>query len=68
MKQFWKVAMKSIILVLALGMVACAPIPIKNYKSDVVNQRPCYETNSCPMQNPPTFLFYNNFNHATGRK
>ena len=40
-------------LFLILTLVACTPIPIKHYKTDVVNQTPCYQTNDCPMQNPP---------------
>jgi hypothetical protein len=54
--------MKILMLVLCVPLVACSmtPIPIKQYKSDVVSQKPCYETNDCPMQNPPAFLFYNN--------
>jgi hypothetical protein len=57
--------MKSLLLILVVPLVACTsmptftPIPIKRYKTDVVDQTPCYKTNDCPMQNPPAFLFLN---------
>lgn len=56
--------MKILIFVLCVPLVACSmtPIPIKQYKSDVVSQKPCFETNDCPMQNPPAFLFLNDYN------
>jgi len=59
--------MKAIVLILAISLVGCAPIPIKRYKTNVVDQTPCYQTNDCPMQNPPAFLFYNNFNNSWRR-
>jgi hypothetical protein len=58
---------KATYLILALTLVACTPIPVKHYKTDVVSQKPCYQTNDCPMQNPPAFLFYNNFNNSWKR-
>jgi hypothetical protein len=65
--------MKVIFLALSTLLVGCSymptftPIPVKQYKTDVVSQKPCYETNDCPMQNPPAFLFLNNFNNSWRR-
>jgi len=57
--------MKVLALIPAIFLVGCSsipdmrPIPVKRYKTDVVDQTPCYKTNDCPMQNPPAFLFLN---------